>query len=31
LAGLGSVFGFLGVVIIHMHDYYFGYPSPAEK
>jgi drug/metabolite transporter (DMT)-like permease len=31
LAGLGSLFGFLGVVIIHMHDYYFGYPSPVKK
>jgi drug/metabolite transporter (DMT)-like permease len=31
LAGLGSVLGFLGVVIIHMHDYYFGYPSPVKK
>jgi drug/metabolite transporter (DMT)-like permease len=31
LAGLGSVFGFLGVVIIHMHDYYFHYPSQGKK
>jgi drug/metabolite transporter (DMT)-like permease len=31
LAGLGSVFGFLGIVIIHMHDYYFHYLSAGKK
>jgi drug/metabolite transporter (DMT)-like permease len=31
LAGLGSAFGFLGVVIIHMHDYYFHYAPQGKK